>query len=104
MPFLLSLETGEGWLDPEPSSLKGREACMGHFVTVIKKTLLEVAKSLFVVFQLPSTVKNLLKTKWSEITSLHLPLIVLCQHLVWSGLSWVVVLLGSVMEVCHLAA
>lgn len=77
---------------------------MGHFVTVIKKTLLEVAKSLFVVFQLPSTVKNLLKTKWSEITSLHLPLIVLCQHLVWSGLSWVVVLLGSVMEVCHLAA
>lgn len=41
MPFLLSLETGEGWLDPEPSSLKGREACMGHFVTVIKKTLLK---------------------------------------------------------------
>lgn len=27
-----------------------------------------------------------------------------CQHLVWAGLSWVVVLLGSVMEVCHLAA
>lgn len=41
LPFLLSLETGEGWLDHEPSSLKSRGACVGHFVTVIKKTLLK---------------------------------------------------------------
>lgn len=102
LSFLLSLETSEGWLDHEPSSLKGRGACMGHFVTG-QENIAEVAKSLFVVFQLPSTVKNLLKTKWSKITSLHLPLVVLSVS-IWSGLSWVVVLLASVMEVCHLAA
>lgn len=58
------------------------------------ENIAEVAKSLFVVFQLPSTVKNLLETKWSKITSLHLPFIVL-RVSIWSGLSWVVVLLDQ---------
>ena len=41
LPFLLSLETSEGWLDHDPSSRKGRGAYMGHFVTEVKKTLLK---------------------------------------------------------------
>ena len=65
MPFLLSLETGEGWLDHEPSSLKSKGACVGHFVTVIEKKKKKEKKNHHTILEQNITLRNTLVKVWA---------------------------------------